>query len=253
MKNILDPPKLFIVITTPWRKYSHFFDKGCRGIWGFSPLLKYTFLYFVVFILASVFGVVKHGQDSTVASIFLMIFILGFVAIAFVWFIYLPILALIILFRTLKKINNSLNQLLSFWEESPWEMTPRRLYTQPHSSFFLYFIYAKNNFIDFIDWRTQFYPFNLINRFGVRYPLTMKLRHNSRHIEGLIADMDVPLKFVSYEINMQNTMYKFKFYEKVRNLQKVILKLENGFKKTGYYILEENGQINIIDPHAQQD
>jgi len=64
--------------------------------------------------------------------------------------------------------------------------------------------------------------------------------------------MNVPLKYVNFEISMQNTVYKFRFYEKVEGLDKIIKRLEKGLKKSEYYVREDNGIISIIAPHHQQ-
>ena len=84
-----------LIITTPWRKYNDFFDKGCWGIWGFSPLLKYTLLYFAAFFIPAIFGWVKLSEDTSTTFNYIGIFIMGMLVIAFVWIVYLPVLCLI--------------------------------------------------------------------------------------------------------------------------------------------------------------
>lgn len=240
------------VLLIPWRKYSKFFDNGCWDIWGLSPLLKYTILYFVVFILASLFGVVNLDQNSKVASIYLTIFILGFLIIAFIWFFYLPILSLIVLFRTFKKIKNSVNQLISYFKKSPWEMTPMKLYNQPKWAIVFYLIYIKDLLVDILDWTTQYYPISILSISPTRYPLSMKIRHISKLFDCRIAQLNIPLKYEDFEINQQFTLYKFGLYEDVKDWSKVVKKLKKGFKYNyGFYINEENEKINIIVPHAQ--
>ena len=135
--------------------------------------------------------------------------------------------------------------------EQPWKMTPKRLYTEPHWGMTIFALYLKDYVIDFLDWCTQFFLFDFIYPDRIRYPLTKKIRHNSRHIEGLIADMNIPLKYVGFEVNMQNTNYKFEFYEEVKSIEKVLARLEKGFKKTDYYVRENEGQIHVIAPHTQ--
>ena len=85
--------------------------------------------------------------------------------------------------------------------EQPWKMTPKRLYTEPHWGMTIFALYLKDYVIDFLDWCTQFFLFDFIYPDRIRYPLTTKIRHNSRHIESLIADMTIPLKYVGFEVN----------------------------------------------------
>ena len=230
----------------PWRKYNEFFDKGCKNIWGLSPIIKATYIYFGLIIpYFFISGKLSSNTQQTIESLFSM----GTFAILVSWALYMPVLVVITLIRSFKKVKNTATELNTKLSEQPWEMTPKKLYTQPHSIFFLYLIYAKNTFIDFVDWCTQFFPFDVIYPDGVRYPLTKKIRHNSRHIESLIADMNIPLKYIGYELNMQNTNYKFEFYEKVKSSAKVISKLEKGFKKTDYYVREELENIIVVAPH----
>ena len=240
--------KLISISFAPWRKYNGFFDKGCWGIWGLSPLLKYTLLFLALFFVPPIIGLVDYANSDSYFSIITIFFLL----IALIWIIYFPILAIITLFRAIKKVESGVKDLNIKLQDEPWKMTPKKLYTQPHSIFFLYLIYAKNSFIDFADWCTQFFLFDFIYPDRIRYPLTKKIRHNSRHIESLIADMNIPLKYVGFEVNMQNINYKFEFYEEVKSTDKVLSKLEKGFKKTDYYVREDNGRIHVTAPHHQK-
>jgi len=244
IQPIIDKPFHFLLY--PWRKYNEFFDKGCRNIWGLSPIIKFTYIYFGLII--PYFFISEKLTVSTRDSIELF-FTIGTIAILLIWALYMPILILITLSRAYKKAGHAVKELNTTLSEKPWEMTPKKLYTQSHSIFFLYLIYAKNCFIDFADWCTQFFLFDFIYPDRIRYPLTKKIRHNSRHIEGLIADMNIPLKYVGFEVNMQNTNYKFEFYESVRNIKKAVEKLDKGFKKTEYYVREESENIIVVAPH----
>ncbi|KKP91811.1 MAG: hypothetical protein UR98_C0039G0002 [Parcubacteria group bacterium GW2011_GWA1_36_12] len=239
----MKPTEVMSTLANPWKKYNEFFDKGCRNIWGLSPVIKFTYLYFGLFIpYFFVSTIFPQGIQQAVESIFTI----GTILILGLWALYMPVLAVITFMRGVKKVKHNTNEFRKVIRKKPWKITPRKLYTKPHPLPFLYAIYLKNELIDFFDWCTQFPPFNLINQDGIKYPLTMKLRHNSRHIEGLLADLNAPLKFESYEINMQNTVYKFKFYEKVKNIDKTINKLENALKKSEYYIREEDG-LDYLD------
>ena len=179
------------------------------------------------------------------------LFTVGTFIILAVWALYMPVLVVITMLRAIRKVKHNVNELNMTLSEQPWKMTPKRLYTEPHWGMTIFALYLKDYVIDFLDWCTQFFLFDFIYPDRIRYPLTKKIRHNSRHIEGLIADMNIPLKYVGFEVNMQNTNYKFEFYEEVKSIEKVLARLEKGFKKTDYYVRENEGQIHVIAPHTQ--
>src|SRR3990167_4267249 len=93
--------KPFHFLLMPWRKYNEFFDKGCWGIWGFSPLLKYTFLFLALFFVPPIIGIVNY--ESTDTGLFFALMVIVFLAIAFIWLVYLPILGVIVLKRAIQK------------------------------------------------------------------------------------------------------------------------------------------------------
>ncbi|OGE00808.1 hypothetical protein A3J17_03420 [Candidatus Curtissbacteria bacterium RIFCSPLOWO2_02_FULL_40_11] len=242
--SIIEKPSRLLL--TPWRKYNDFFNDGCRNVWGLSPIIKSTYLYFGLVIP---YFFISGFIPLSVQKIIEALFTVGTFIILAVWALYMPVLVVMTMLRAIRKVKHNVNELNTTLSGQPWKMTPKKLYTQPHSIIFLYLIYAKNEMVDFMDWFTQFFPFNLINPDGIRYPLTAKIRRNSRHIEGLIADMNIPLKYVGFEINMQNTNYQFEFYEQVKSIAKVLSKLEKGFKKNDYYVRKESGKIIVIAPH----
>ena len=236
------------VIYNPWRKYNNFFDDGCRNIWGLSPIIKFTYLYFgLVIPYFFISGFIPISFQKIIEALFTV----GTFIILAVWALYMPVLVVITMLRAIRKVKHNVNELNMTLSEQPWKMTPKRLYTEPHWGMTIFALYLKDYVIDFLDWCTQFFLFDFIYPDRIRYPLTKKIRHNSRHIEGLIADMNIPLKYVGFEVNMQNTNYKFEFYEEVKSIEKVLARLEKGFKKTDYYVRENEGQIHVIAPHTQ--
>lgn len=240
--------KLISIAFTPWRKYNEFFDKGCWGIWGLSPVLKYTLLFLGLFFVPPIIGLVDYANSDTYFSTITIFFLL----IALVWIIYFPILSMITLFRALKKVESGVRDLNNKLKEEPWKITPRRLYTQPHWHITVIAFYLKDYLIDFLDWTTQYYPISLLSTSPVRYPISMKVRHLSRLFESRFAELKIPLKYIDFEINQQFTLYKFELYEDVKDFAKVVKKITKGFKYNyGFYIREENEQINVIVPHAQ--
>ena len=235
--------KVALVITTPWKKYNDYFDKNSHGIWGLPTILKFTLLgYFLIF-LPPIFALVKfeNSYDTVV-----LIFFLTSMAI---WALYLPIF---FIFVAVKAYKRTLWETRKFIKSKPLEFTPKRLYLQPHSLVFIHAIVLKNYLIDFLDWCTQFFPFELIFPNKIRYPLTMKIRHTAQYIESIFAYLKIPLKFARYEINMQYTVYKFEFYEKVKNIEKVIEKFEKKVDWTDFYIRREDNLITIVDPHREK-
>lgn len=92
--------KLLSGVLIPWKKYSDYFDKNCWNIWGLSPILKYTLLAFIILFLPPLFGLVRfeNGYDTFVIIVFL--------AFAFVWILYLPILSILLIVRLAKHTFN---------------------------------------------------------------------------------------------------------------------------------------------------
>ncbi len=234
-----------------WHKYSEFFDKGSWGIWGLSPILKYTLLYFFVFFTPALFGWARFEEGSTFSN-YATIFIFGALIIGLIWFIYLPILFLILFFRSFKKTARSAAQLKSYLADEPWDITPIKLYTQPQRPIVVYLIMFKYYLIDALDWTTQFYPISLLSTSPIPYPISMKIRHIARSFEMRIAGLKIPFKYVDFEINQNFTLLRFEPYQNINDLEKVFNKLDKKLKhEISFFIRQENGRINIIVPHAQ--
>lgn len=240
------------ILFYPWRKYSQFFDNGCWGIWSLSPLLKFTFLFLALFFVPPIIGVV-HYEDRSTEKYFSVITII-FLLIAFVWLIYLPILCAVTFVRAVKKTKRAVQELSKTLSEQPWDITPIKLYTQPHSGIVVFLYFLRDYLVDIVDWTTQFYPISLLPGSYLKYPLSTKVRHNTRSFEIEIALMKIPLRHVKSEVNQQFTLYKFELYQDVKDFTKVVKKMTKHFQE-GYtfYVREENGQILIQVPHAQYD
>src|SRR3990167_9110631 len=102
---IIEKPLHFLLM--PWRKYNAFFDNGCWGIWGLSPLLKYTLLFLTLFFIPPIIGIVDYSNSDAYFSIITIFFLL----IAFIWIIYFPILSIITLLRAIKKVESGVKDL----------------------------------------------------------------------------------------------------------------------------------------------
>lgn len=85
--------KPLIIITTPWRKYSNYFDKNCWGIWGLAPILKFSLLAFFLVFIPPLIGLASFddGYSNIVLAVFLF-FVL-------IWTLYLPFFFTILLKR----------------------------------------------------------------------------------------------------------------------------------------------------------
>lgn len=246
--------KLLHLLLTPWRKYNEYFDKNCWGIWGLSPLLKYTLLYFFAFFTPALFNWIKLEDDPSTTSNYFTIFILGALAIAFIWLIYLPVLCAVTFVRAVKKAKRAVQEFSKTLSEQPWDITPIKLYTKPHSGIVVFLYILRDYLVDIVDWTTQFYPISLLPGSYLKYPLSTKVRHNARSFEIEIALMKIPLRHVKSEVNQQFTLYKFELYQDVKDFTKVVKKMTKHFQEGSiFYVREENGQILIQVPHAQYD
>jgi len=86
---------LVSIVVTPWKKYSDYFDNGCNGIWLLSPIIKYTLLYFSLIIPYAFFaGNIPTDIKETIE----LLYVVFLIAIALVWFVYLPVLCLLLQF-----------------------------------------------------------------------------------------------------------------------------------------------------------
>lgn len=97
--------KIFAIITYPWKRYNQFFDKGSSGIWGLSPILKYTFLCFFLFFIPVLLGWINFTEGTTSGDIFFSLYGIGIIVIVFTWLIYVPILCFIFVIRIIKKVR----------------------------------------------------------------------------------------------------------------------------------------------------
>lgn len=234
------------IIYKPWKKYNEFFDKGCWGIWGLSPLLKYTLLYFALFFVPAIFG-----WTFTYTGIF----IIGMLAIAFVWFVYLPILSLILLLRLVKKsrlLITSSVKLLTYATDkeeaikkkpSDLEIIARGLKQDLNS-----LLYKVGG------WLTRYYPFSLIFTNRLFHPKNAKLNKFVIKIAKLARKNKVPIYIYGGEI--ENHLYQFNaiFHQPVR--RNSLKKLEAILQKllgTVYVRKGDKKQIRILIPTEIMD
>lgn len=145
------------------------------------------------------------------------------------------------------------NQTVNLLGKVPWDMTPKKFYAQPHWASVVYLLNMKDSLLDLSDWLSQFYPLSILSSTPVKYPFNIKIRRNIRVFEAQMAYMQIPLKYVGFEINPQNATYTFEFYEEVKNISKYLKKLEKQYQGNSRgYVRRENDRINIIVPHAKQ-
>lgn len=238
-----------------WKKYSDYFNKNCWGIWGLASIFKYTFLaYFLLFFLPLI-GIFKFDDNYTIIT--LIVFLVSVT----IWVLYLPILLTIVTYRffvTLKRKIIILKREVVILKKEvvrifklvvTRQVTPKELYITPHSFIILNLIKLRDYIIDFLDWLTQFIPLNYIFPNRICYPLTMIIRYKAQYMEGLFASLNIPLKYVGYEINMYFTIYKFEFYKKVKDVDKVIRKIRKKTDREKFYVGYDGDLINVIDPH----
>lgn len=233
--------KLYKLALTFWRKYSDYFNKNCWGIWGLASILKYTLLGYFILLLLPALRLVQVDNNYIVVAVIV------FLVSVTIWAFYLPILLTIVTYRFLVIIKRELVRIFKLVVTR--QVTPKELYITPHSFILLRLIELRDYIIDFLDWLTQFIPLDYIYPNRICYPLTMEIRHNAQFIEGLFASLNIPLKYVGYEINMYCTIYKFEFYEKVKDVDKVIRKIKKETDWARFYVGYDGDLINIIDPH----
>lgn len=236
--------KLYRLALTFWRKYSDYFNKNCWGIWGLASILKYTLLGYFILLLLPALRLVQVDDNYIVVAV--IVFLVSIT----IWALYLPILLIIVTYRFVVILVILIREVVRIFKlVVTKQVTPKELYITPHSFILLSLIELRNYIIDFFDWLTQFIPLDYIYPNRICYPLTMEIRHKAQHIERLFAYLNIPLKYVGYEINTYCTIYKFEFYEKVKNVDKVIRKIKKKTDRARFYVGHDGNLINIIDPH----
>src|SRR3989344_3804270 len=232
---------------TPWRKYSDYFDKNCWGIWGLSPTLKFTFIYFGLFILDLFIS--DKFTKSTQETIELF-FTLGIIALFIVWAIYIPILCLILISNLIKKsrlLITSAVKLLTYPTDkeeaikkkpSDLEIIARGLKSDLNS-----LLYKVGG------WLTRYYPFSLLFTDRLFHPKNAKLDKFVIKIAKLARKNKVPIYIHGSEI--EGNMYQLNavFHEPVKGNS--LKKLETVLQKllgTVYVRRGEKKQIRILMP-----
>ena len=244
----MQPAKLVSIVFTPWRKYSDYFKQNSHGVWLLKEVLITSFIIGLILCSIILYAIINPPVDFLEApvGIFSVVATLSLFAI---WIVYTPILLTVVIYRF---ILGAKSETLKTYKLVTKQVTPKELYTKPYPSALVSLVELRDYVIDFLDWCTQFFPFDLIFPDRIRYPLTKKLRHNARYIESLFAYLKVPLKYIGSEINMQYTVYKFEFYEEIKDVEKIIKKIEKKANWTGFYIRRDEESINIVDPHREK-
>ena len=239
--------KLIPIIFTPWRKYSDYFDKNCWGIWGLSPTLKFTFIYFGLFILdLFISGKFTKSTQETIE----LFFTLGIIALFIVWAVYIPILCLILISNLIKKsrllITSAVKLLMDATDKeeaikkkpSDLEIIARGLKHDLNS-----LLYKVGG------WLTRYYPFSLLFTDRLFHPKNAKLDKFVIKIAKLARKNKVPIYISGSEI--EGNMYQFNavFHQPVRrnSLKKLEAVLQDKFGAV--YVRKGNkGQLRIIMP-----
>lgn len=188
--------KLVTVISFPWRKYSNFLDNGSRGIWGLSPVLKYTLLYFLLFFVPLIFGWVKLYEDNSTTSLFAGIYIIGLMFVAFIWLVYLPILLVILVYRFIKKARSVVKEGIKIGTKKDKKEIKYILVTNLGRIYYF-----------FMAFLVQFFPFSYLYKDRLFHPSNQKLKSFIIQMEKIAKKVKVPILF--YGSAVDGSMLQF--------------------------------------------
>jgi len=234
----------------PWRKYSEFFDKGCWGIWGLSPTLKFTFIYFGLFLVdLFISGLFTKNTQETIE----FFFTLGIIALFIVWAVYLPILGIIITRRALKKSYEFGAKTISYLIREP-EQTEKTEPTEPSNLELVtrglktywnyYLIKTIWKHIGFLEDITSTYPFSLLFQNRMWHARQKKLRNLIWKIEATASKARLPIQID--EIGIESYFHFYAHFTKTKYYP--IKKLEKALQKhfgTIYVRKQGKGIIQI--------
>ena len=231
---VIAKPIHFLLI--PWKKYSEFFDNGCWGIWGLSPLLKYTLLYFTAFFIPPIFGLVKLSEDTSTTFTYTGIFIIGALFIAFVWFVYLPIFVVILFKRAIEKTFDIGSKTVEYFSRDP-QLVPEEVKTQPSNpALFIralqYWWFIKSTNAIYKNRKllikiTSVYPFSLLSRNKMYHAQNQKLWKLIHKIDKLATKAKVPIMI--NDIGTNPNFFFYAHFEKTKGYP--IKKLERVLQK----------------------
>ena len=249
----MQPAKLISIVFTPWRKYSDYFDKNCWGIWGLSPILKYTLLFLALFFVPAIFGWVKFSEDTSTTFTYIGIFIIGMLVIAFIWAVYLPILGIIITRRALKKSYEFGAKTISYLIKEP-EQTEKTEPAEPSNLELVirglktywnyYLIKTIWKHIGLLEDITSTYPFSLLFQNRMWHARQKKLRNLIWKIEATASKARLPIQID--EIGIESYFHFYAHFTKTKYYP--IKKLEKALQKhfgTIYVRKQGKGIIQI--------
>lgn len=226
------------IISSPWRKYNSFFDNGSRGIWGLSPVLKYTLLYFLLFFLPLIFGWVKLYEENSTTNTFVGIYVLGLMVVAFIWLVYLPILLAILVYRFMKKARSVVDEGIKTVTKKDKERDSYIVVTNLGRIYYL-----------FIAFLVRFYPFSYLYRDRLFHPSNQKLKYFIIQLEKIAKKVKVPILFYGSEVD--GSMLQFNAILKKPLKRNGIKKLETSFQeKLGsvYVRKADKDRLRILMP-----
>jgi len=226
------------ILSFPWRKYNNFFDNGSRGIWGLSPVLKYTLLYFLLFFVPLIFGWVKLYEENSTTNTFVGIYVLGLMVIAFIWFVYLPILLVILVYRFMKKTR-------SVVDEGIKKVTKK----DKRQDKYLVVTNLERVYYFFVAFLVQFYPFSNLYKDRLFHPSNQKLKYFIIQIEKIAKKVKVPILFYGSEVD--GSMLQFNAIHKKALRRNDLKKLEASLQeKLGsvYIRKADKDRLRILMP-----
>lgn len=228
--------KLVTVISFPWKKYNSFFDNGSRGIWGLSLILKYTLLYFLLFFVPLIFGWIKLYEDNSTTNLFAGIYILGLIVIAFIWFVYLPILLSILVYRFIKKTRSVVEEGIKIGTKMDKKKETYILVTNLGRIYYF-----------FIAFLVQFYPFSYLYKDRLFHPSNKRLKRFIIQMEKIAKKVKVPILF--YGSAVDGSMLQFNAVLKKPLRRNSLKKLETSLQGrlgTVYVRKADKDQLRIF-------
>ena len=243
--------KPFHFLLYPWRKYNDYFDKNCWGIWGLSPLLKYTFLFLALFFVPPIIGIVNYESADT--GLFFALMVIAFLAIAFVWIVYLPILGIIVIKRAIQKALDFGSKSKANLSKEPQEFISEtkkqanNIATLINVLRYLWFIYSAKLIYKYrkqLEEITSIYPFSLLFKDRMWHARNKIIIKTIRKIEKLSSEAKVPVLIVSIGDNPY--LHFWAKFTKTKGYP--VKKLERALQKefdTIYVRKVDKGQIQI--------
>ena len=247
----MQPAKLISIAFTPWKKYSDYFDKNCWGISGLSLLLKYTLFFLALFFVPPILGIINY--EGTDTGLFFAIMVMVFLAIAFVWIVYLPILGVIVIKRAIQKALAFAGTSKANLSKEPQEFISgtkkqaNNIATLINVLRYLWFIYSAKLIYKYrkqLEEITSIYPFSLLFKDRMWHARNKIIIKTLRNIEKLARGAGVPVLIVS--IGGNPYLHFWARFTKTKSYP--VKKLERALQKefdTIYVRKVDKGQIQI--------